>query len=165
MKTLRKLLVLSLTTASLALACAAAKADPFTITLTPAFQSGDQSVFAFDATATNNSASTVDLNGDNTFVDSPLTVDDSPFNNNWPFTLGPGDSYSGLLFNVDVPPGTLGDYSGSFQILGGYDNSGDLNVLGTANFEVEVTPEPTSIVLLGTGLVAFAGSLRRRMAR
>ncbi len=165
MKSLRRLMVLSLTAASLLLACAAAKADPFTITLTPAFQSGDQSAFAFDATVVNNSDDTVYLNGDNTFVDAPLSVDDSPFNSEWPFTLGPGDSYSGLLFNVDVPPGTLGDYSGYFQVLGGYDNSTELNTLGTANFEVEVTPEPTTILLLGTGVLSLAGTLRRRLTR
>jgi hypothetical protein len=165
MKYLRRLMVFSLTTASLLLAGTAAKADSFSITLTPAFQSGDQSVFAFDATVINNSDSTVYLNGDNTFVDSPLTVDDSPFNNDWPFTLGPDDSYSGLLFNVDVPPGTLGDYTGYFQILGGYDNSTELTTLGTANFEVEVTPEPSSILLLGTGVLSFAGILRRRLTR
>jgi hypothetical protein len=165
MRILRSLLVLSLTTASLLLAGTAAKADPFSITLTPAFQSGDQSVFAFDATVTNNTDLTVYLNGDNTFVDSPLTVDDSPFNDTWPLTLGPGGSYSGLLFNVDVPPDTLGDYSGDFQFLGGYDNSTEQNLLGTADFEVNVTPEPSSIVLLGTGLIGLAGTLRQRVAR
>jgi hypothetical protein len=158
-------MVLSLTIASLLLASTAANADSFSITLTPAFQSGDQSAFAFDATVINNSDNTVYLNGDNSFVDSPLTVDDSPFNDDWPFTLGPGDSFSGLLFNVDVPPGSLGDDTGYFQILGGYDNSSELNTLGSANFEVEVTPEPSSILLLGTGVLSLAGTLRRRITR
>ena len=165
MKDLKRLMVLSLTSASLLLACTAAKADSFSITLIPAFQTGDRTVFASDATVVNNSDDTVYLNGDNTFVDAPLSVDDSPFNSEWPFTLGPGDSYSGLLFNVDVPPGTLGDYSGYFQVLGGYDNSTELNTLGTANFEVEVTPEPTTILLLGTGVLSLAGTLRRRLTR
>jgi len=165
MKDLKRLMVLSLTSASLLLACTAAKADSFSITLIPAFQTGDRTVFASDATVVNNSDDTVYLNGDNTFVDAPLSVDDSPFNSEWPFTLGPGDSYSGLLFNVDVPPGTLGDYSGYFQVLGGYDNSTELNTLGTAKFEVEVTPEPTTILLLGTGVLSLAGTLRRRLTR
>jgi hypothetical protein len=164
MRTLKRLLVLSLTTASLLLACTAAKADPFTLTLTPAFQTGDQSVFAFDATFTNNTGITVFLNGDNSFVDSPLTVDDSPFNSDWPFTLGPGDSYSGLLFNIDVPPDTVGDYTGYFQITGGSDDSSQLNTLATADFEVVVTPEPSSFLLLGTGMLVMAVAGRKILA-
>lgn len=164
MKNLKRLLVLSLMTASFMLSGKTAKADSFTVTLTPAFQSGDQSVFAFDATITNNSVRTVYLNGDSLYVDSPLTIDDSPYDNDWPLTLGPGDSYSGLLFNVDVPPDTLGDYSGYFQVLGGHYNSNELYPIGTADFEVQVTPEPSSLLLLGTGLIGLALNVRRRLA-
>jgi len=55
---------------------------------------------------------------------------------------------------VDVPDGTLiGSYAGYFQILDGHNNDSELYVLGTADFDVyvNVTPEPYSILLLGTG--------------
>jgi hypothetical protein len=163
MKSLRSLLVLSLTTVCFLLAGTAAKADSLTITLTPAYEGGDQSVFAFDATVTNNSALTAYLNADNTYVDSPLGVDDSPYLYNWPLTLGAGDTYSGLLFNVDVPNGSSGLYTGYFQILGGHYNSGEQYTLGTADFEVNVTPEPSSFLLLGTGLLAFGVFAGRKL--
>ena len=87
MKKLRRLLALSLTTACFLLAGAMAKADSLAITLTPAYEVGVQSVFAFDATVTNNSGLTAYLNGDNYYVDPPLGVDDSPYDLDWPYTL------------------------------------------------------------------------------
>lgn len=161
-----------MTIACFLLAGAAAKADPLTITLDAAYQSGGASVFGFDATVTNTSADTVYLNGDNFSVDSPLSVDDSPYLNDYPLTLGAGDSFSGLLFNVDVPFGTPpGLYTGYFDITGGSDgNAGD--TVGEAVFDVNVTPEPSSWLLLGSGLAALAlakaqrrkGASARRLA-
>jgi hypothetical protein len=159
MKNLRSLLVLTLTTACFLLAGTAAKADSLTITLTAPLQSGVQGdVIAFDATVTNNSDLTAYLNFDNPYVDSPLTIDDSPFFDTdvWPLTLAGDSSASGLLFNIDIPEGTAaGLYTGFFQIQGGYDNSGEQDTLGTANFDVQVTPEPSSLLLLGSGLLAL----------
>jgi len=158
------LLALSLAIASLMLVGTAAKADSLSISLDSPIQTGSAGVFAFDATVTNNTGSTVYLNGDSIYVDSPLILDDSPYNN-WPFSLGAGDSYSGLLFNVDVPIGTApGLYTGYFHITGGADgNAGD--VVGEADFDVQVTPEPSSVVLLLTGMAGLAGTLRRRLVR
>jgi hypothetical protein len=172
MKKMKYVLLLPMTIACFLLAGAAAKADPLTITLDAPYQSGGVSVFGFDATVTNTSASTVYLNGDFFNVDSPLTVDDSPYLNDYPLTLGAGDSASGLLFNVDVPIGTpLGLHTGYFDITGGSDgNAGD--TVGEAVFDVNVTPEPSSWLLLGSGLAALAiakahwrkGASARRLA-
>jgi hypothetical protein len=62
---------------------AAAKADSFLFDLIEAYQDGvARGVASFDATVANNSAKTVYLNCDSYYVDSTLTVDDSPYDNN-----------------------------------------------------------------------------------
>jgi len=162
MKGLKGLLVVSMMIAGFLLAGTAARADSLTITLLSPFQSGvSGTVIAFDATVTNTSGGTVQLAGDNFNVDAPLTLDDSPYNNNWPLSLGAGDSYTGLLFNVDIPwPTAVGLYTGVFEIT---DQNND--VVGSADFDVYVTPEPGSLLLLGSGLLALAGAARRRLSR
>ena len=168
MKNLKGLLLVSMMIAGFLLAGTAARADSLTITLLSPFQSGvSGTVIAFDATVTNTSGSTVYLNGDDFNVDAPLSVDDSSYLDSWPLTLGAGDSYTGLLFNVDIPwPTAVGLYTGYFEITGGADgNAGD--VVGEADFDVYVTPEPNSLLLLGSGLLALVGlgeSFRRVIA-
>jgi hypothetical protein len=66
-KTLNNRLIWSLTTVCFLLAGTAAKADSFTISLNSPVQVGSAGeILSFDATVTNNTGTTVYLNGDNT---------------------------------------------------------------------------------------------------
>jgi hypothetical protein len=105
------------------------------------------------------------LNGDHAFVDLPATLDDSGFNTNAPLSMNPGDSWSGVIFTVTAPPFTAGssnDYSGYFAILGGSSPSDGADQLGLQNFDIQVTPEPTSLLLLTSGLIVLLATMKLR---
>jgi len=174
MKSIRLSLILSLTMVGCLLTVPAARAEStLSFTLLEPDQSGFPGhLLTFSATVTNPSTSTVVmyLNSDYFNLDSPLIVDDRSYNTNPDFwVLNPGESYTGVLFSVDIPWGTLpGTYFGSFSILGeidsvGTDNSGDTNTLASADFDITVLPEPSSYLLFGTGLAVLAGIFRRRL--
>lgn len=65
------------------------------------------------------------------------------------FQMGPGQGV-GLFSNEPGGPG-YGMFGGNWTL----NDSGDLNV----------TPEPSSLLLVGSGLMALAGAARRRLAR
>lgn len=167
MKRFRTLLILSLSVVSFLLVGAAAKADTV-LTLDSPFQIGSGPVFAFYGTITNTGVSTVYLNGDSfPVLDAALTEDDVDyFYVNAPFTLAPSGTSGDIeLFTITVADGTpYGIYAGTYSIIGGADSNAQ-DVLASENFNIQVTPEPSSLLLLVSGLAGFAGTLRRRRIR
>ena len=142
-------------------------ADSITLTLaSPVQVTGAGSTVDFWATVTapTTNSAPIFLNGDSFNVDAPLTVDDSGFLFGFPLSMNPGDTFTGLLFTVNVPLTTpLGNYFGYFQILGGSDGNAQNPISNVVPFEVTVVPEPGSLMLLGTGAVALFGTLRRKL--
>jgi hypothetical protein len=124
----------------------------------------------FSGTVSNLESTTIFLNGCNVNL-AGVSVSGGciEFLLNAPLTLDPLQSGipSFFLFTVsaDLPYlGTFGTQSGSFDVLGG-EGSSDLNLLGSANFSVEVaSPEPSSMLLaLSAGIVLMVKS-RRKLA-
>jgi hypothetical protein len=143
-----------------------ALADTLTLSLSNPVQSATPgSTLTFDATvsAPSTNAAPIFLNSDNYTIDSPLTLDDSDFFS-FPLSLDPGDSYTGALFTITLPSVLApGDYTGSFEILGGADGSA-FDTLATTGFQVSPTPEPGTMLLLATGLGLLAFVMHRKRA-
>jgi hypothetical protein len=141
-------------------ASSAARADVILTLTDPNPSALPGTVVTVLATAFNNDANTVFLNGISLNADSPLTVDDSPFLNNW-FSIA-GNSFFDPnpqpLFTITVPLGaTFGPYAVTVTLLGGPD-PGDQNILNTTpaltvNVNVSDVPEPGSFLLVTCGLV------------
>ena len=150
---------------TIGLSSTAAYADTVTFTLTNANGSVSQlgGSVTFDATvsAPSSNGAAVFLNGDSFNVTSPVTLDDSDFFANFPLSLAPGTSFTGDLFVLTLPPGSSpGSYLGTFTLLGGADGNAS-DTLGTVDFSLNTTPEPSSIVLLLTGMGGLSMTVLR----
>ena len=169
MKSVRRFSILLAMTVGLLLCGTAAKADSFSFTIDLATQhAAPGDTLAFSGTVSNTGTSPIYLNGDTITAVDGLVVDDSLFLINFPAFLNPGETtLNEELFSLLVMPGTpFGSYTGTFEILGGSDGDAH-DVLSAQDFTVNVTdtavPEPSSLLLLASGMAALAGTLRRRL--
>ncbi len=167
MKLKLTLAVAALLTIGLSSATAHADSITFTLTNPTGYVVHTGGSLTFDATVsapTSNSAP-VFLNGDSFNVTAPVTLDDSDFFNDFPLSLAPGASFTGDLFVLTVPPNSpFGTFLGTFTLEGGANGSAS-NTLGTDSFALITTPEPSSIVLLLTGMAGLTRAGFKRNLR
>jgi hypothetical protein len=177
MKRLRSSLILTVAVVGLLLAGRAARADSLTVTLDAPYQSGEQTVYAFTGVIDYTGLDVINdggvqeyLNGDSFSLTAGALLDDSGFLGNAPLWLYPAGTSGDIdLFNVTTPAynpsGTAADntYIGSFEILGG-PAPDSVDVLATVDFNIEVTPEPSTWLLLATGLVGLLMTMKMRSA-
>jgi hypothetical protein len=159
---------------TIGLSSAAAYADTVNFTLTNPFVTVGSSnntltpgTVTFEATvsAPSSNGAAVFLNGDSFNVTAPITLNDNDFFANFPLSLAPGTSFTGDLFVLTIPPGTLATpYQGTFTLEGGADGNAS-DPLGTVAFSVAPTPEPSSIALLLTGTAGLLGAGLKRKLR
>ena len=109
----------------------------------------------------NTGATALFLNEDSVNITAPLTLDDTKFFLNTPLFLTANQSVTAPILDVTVPlSAAFGTYPGSFTVLGG-STATDIMNIGSANFALNVVPEPGTIGLFLGGAL-FLIKLRRR---
>ncbi len=170
----KQLLVLLSVLALMVITPAIAKADA--LVLVPATTPGAPATviaggsLSFTGTLLNNSVVRWNiLGGSITLAGFPdLTFNTDPFNLTAPLFLDPGQNYTGGFFDILASLMTpAGDYAGSF-FVSIEDENGDIFDITEDFFlrveqqQNEVIPEPTTLLLLGSGLLGAAAAKRRK---
>jgi hypothetical protein len=95
-------------------------------------------------------------------ADTALTPEVNFFFQNVPGVLLGSESYSDVVFMISIASGAaFGVYEGMVSILGG-DSDVSMDVLATANFQVNSVPEPGVFRLIAAGLGAFSAARKLR---
>ena len=159
------------------LGAAAAKADSVTITFVAPNQIAyPGETLQFFGTITNDTNTTLYLNSDDPNLSDPSGVSfslDDLFFSNVPISLAPEGqpgASSGVIELFDIVASSplldpVGTYPGTYTLFGGADGGADTaqNSLGSANFSVSITPEPSTFSYLLLGALPVLVPLSRKL--